>query len=526
MAKRLFISLLIGLLLLTTPSYVMAQSQNLPNPKKVGEGTEQSVLGKGDNGNNETPGEWFVGESPSNPLPNAPVLLFVPGLNNVAQIFWEEDGLYEAAYESGYETAFIQLYDAGGASADMWDNGKLLAEKIEEISAHFQGKPITIIAYSKGGVDTQAAVAYYGAWQYVDRILTLSSPHHGSELADLANSNWAGWLAELLGLRGEGTAAVETGYMEYFRSLTDEKPYAYVNDFYTFGGTDWGSMFSSTWFGGMYLSNYGDNDGVVTAVSTRLPKGEEVAIGNWNHTSIRSNVLFPVLEDYIFTESQPNKRYSFNPALEGKSATAEQYVYGSRLEKNKHEKHAFPIEETVDKVNIQLYTASPLGEVQLVDPNGKSYPVTQVAKQNGGFFAGATGYSIQVNHPVSGEWSLKMLSDQKNAYLLQGQFDKATKHQILLEAPLNRGVTNELPWKTNDAQVKDESIETVYTIVESGEQIPVMTGTIKGGSFNLSKELSSLKKNQAYNITIDIKGETISGSPFKRTVVDSVYLSE
>ncbi|NBJ68277.1 MULTISPECIES: hypothetical protein [Clostridia] len=525
MAKRLFLSLLTGLLLLTTPSYVMAQSQSLPNPKKVGVGTEQSILGKGNNGNNETPGEWFVGKSPANPVPNAPVLLFVPGLNNVAQIFWEENGLYEAAYESGYETTFIQLYDAGGASADMWDNGKLLAEKIEEISAHFQGKPITVIAYSKGGVDTQAAVAYYGAWQYVDRIITLSSPHHGSELADLANSNWAGWLAQLLGLRGEGTAAVETGYMEYFRSLTDERPYAYVNDFYTFGGTDWGSMFSPTWFGGIYLSNYGANDGVVTAVSTRLPKGEEVAIGNWNHNSIRSNVLFPVLEEYIFAESQPTKPHSFNAGLEVRPATIEQYVYGSGLEKNKHTKHAFPIEEAVDKVNIQLYTASPLDEVQLVDPNGKNYLVTQVAKQNAGFFVGATGYSIQVDQPMAGEWSLKMLSDQENAYLLLSQFDKATKQQILTESPLNRGITNELSWKMNEAQVKEESMEMVYTIVESGERIPVMTSTIKG-SFHLSKELSTLKKNQAYNITIDIKGETISGLPFKRTVVDSIYLSE
>ncbi|WP_077705631.1 esterase/lipase family protein [Virgibacillus dokdonensis] len=522
MAKRLFLSLLFGLLLLSTPSYAIAQSQSLSEAKQLHEETKGSAMGKGDNGNDETPGEWFVGETPTNPIPDAPLLLFVPGLNNVAQVFWEDGGLYEAAFEAGYETVFIQLHDAGGASADMWDNGKLLAEKITEISDQFQGKPITIIAYSKGGVDAQAAATYYGAWQYIDRIITLSSPHHGSELADLANSSWAGWLAELLGMRGEGTSAVETGYMEHFRSLTDEETYAYVNDYYTLGGTDWGSVFSSTWFGGMYLSSYGDNDGVVTTVSSRLPKGEEVAIGDWNHTSIRSNRIFPIIQDDVLQGNNPSRDYLIYKEQISKTAKTEQYVHGDALRNNKAEKHLFPIEDAIDKVNIQLYTANPLQRVELIDPNGKVYDDVQVTQQEGGFFAGATGYHIQINQPSAGEWSLKMRSEKKNAYLLHGQYDKAIQKQILSETQ-DRG--SDSKWKTNKKQVKEESIEVHYTIVESGQQIPVVTATSKGLPL-LSKEFSQLKKNRSYNITMDINGETISGSPFKRTVVDSVYLSE
>src|SRR5699024_11738385 len=102
----------------------------------------------------ETPGEWIEGDTPSSLKDDAPILVVVHGLNNVAQVFYQDNDMYETAFDAGYQTAFIQLHDAGGESADMWDNGELLAEKIDEISDHFDGKPITIVAYSKGGVDT------------------------------------------------------------------------------------------------------------------------------------------------------------------------------------------------------------------------------------------------------------------------------------------------------------------------------------------------------------------------------------
>src|SRR5699024_9922089 len=234
------------------------QKPQAPKPIFIDEQTSAfSVTGKPGNGNNETPGEWYAGETPPNLIPNAPVLLFVPGLNSAAQVFWEDNDMYQTAYDAGYQTAFIQLYDAGGASADMWQNGELLAAKIQEIAAHFDGKSITVIGHSKGGVDTQAALTYYGAEEYVENVITLSSPHHGSPLADLSYSSWAGWLADMIGSQGEGTYAMQMGYMENFRDETDERPLAYYNHYFTLGGKKWGPVFSSTWFGGTYLSQFG-----------------------------------------------------------------------------------------------------------------------------------------------------------------------------------------------------------------------------------------------------------------------------
>src|SRR5699024_6513147 len=108
------------------------QKSNVPALQVVGPHDKQAATRKGGNGNDEIPGEWYVGATPPNLIEDAPVLLCIPGLNNTAQVWWQNNNMYETAYEAGYLTAFVQLFDAGGASADMWDNGRLLAEKIQE----------------------------------------------------------------------------------------------------------------------------------------------------------------------------------------------------------------------------------------------------------------------------------------------------------------------------------------------------------------------------------------------------------
>ncbi|MDY0410552.1 hypothetical protein [Paracerasibacillus soli] len=52
----------------------------------------------------------------------------------------------------------------------------------------------------------------------------------------------------------------------------------------------------------MYLSTYGQNDGVVTVNSSRLPGGQELAVENWSHTNIRTGITLPIFEDYLASE--------------------------------------------------------------------------------------------------------------------------------------------------------------------------------------------------------------------------------
>lgn len=131
-------------------------------------------------GESFTPGEWFLGNTPPNVDLNKPPLVFVQGKNGNSTSWYgntEYHGLndmYTKAYEAGYQTVFVQLYDsAGKGSYSQYDNGKLLASMLKEISQHFHGKKLNIIAHSKGGPDTQAALVLHNAHPYVGRVFTL-----------------------------------------------------------------------------------------------------------------------------------------------------------------------------------------------------------------------------------------------------------------------------------------------------------------------------------------------------------------
>ncbi|TQS74918.1 alpha/beta hydrolase [Ornithinibacillus gellani] len=503
------------------------KEQVAAQPTVVGKG-KAGLYGKGGNGNDETPGEWYAGDTPPNLLPNAPILLFVPGLNNVAQIWWEENNMYQTAFDAGYQTAFVQLHDAGGESADMWDNGELLAEKINEIAAHFDHQPITIIAYSKGGVDTQTALTYFGVQDKVDQVITLSSPHHGSQLADLAYSFWAGWLADLIGMQGDGTYAMETGYMAHFRSITDPEPLASYHHYYTLGGTDWGSAFSSNWFGGMYLSSYGPNDGVVTTDSSKLPGAQELAIGDWNHTSIRTGVTFPVFENYLSSanvQKQASQRIIPVDTIEKNNHHANRWIHGGPLEITGMHEIEIPIEDQVQETKLQIMSAKPLTDFQLVNEDGQEVPVTVTSGQEmEGYFPNAYIYQVNIQQPASDELKLRFHSEKENAYLLVADYQAANqlsvKRATTLLGPMSGGIQYEL--KPESSGFDMDKWNVTYHVMESGNPASIKTWTMNGKA-GLTKHLTLAKEEEVYNITIDIEGKTTSGSTFKRTYIDTIY---
>ncbi|GLO67637.1 esterase/lipase family protein [Oceanobacillus kimchii] len=496
-------------------------ASEVDSPILVGESNKSVISGKVGNGNEETPGEWYAGSTPSNPIPNAPVILFVPGLNNVAQIFWEDNDMYQTVLDAGYQTAFVQLYDAGGASATMWDNGELLAGKIREISMHFD-RPVTVVAYSKGGVDTQTALTYYDAWQYVDNVITLSSPHHGSQLADLAYSSPAGWLADLLGAQGDGTYAMQMGYMENFRSEMDNKPFAYHNNYYTLGGTGWGSIFSSTWFGGMYLSQFGSNDGVVTSESSSLPEGNQLAVENWNHTSIRTGESFATFENYLMGNETVDSLVTPTKSAELTSNSNNQWISGGPLVGKKKATTTISVENDVDELALHLMTSNQLSNLKLIDPDGKEInPNVTTTDNKEGIFAGSISHMTFIEFPKAGDWKLELTSYQQDAFVLMVDYKTTEKiiHNSNVEFNANQKPTYHL--KVNSETVQENTLQATYHITESGTDNTKTYRTT--GKSILAEELSLENKNSVYNITIEINGLTKTGERFTRTIVDSVY---
>ena len=235
------------------------------------------VLVYGDGG----PGSVFVGDVPAG-SESKPVIVFVHGKSSSAEVWLQDNDMYQRAYSYGYRTAFVNL----GPESSMWDNGSLLHNLLNFISGYFSSSDLIVIAHSKGGIDTETAIFHYGN-SNVKQVITLSTPYWGSPLADLAYSWWVWWLAEILGLTTDATYVLQTGYMAWFRSITD--PLYDSNPVPTYSYSGWfdGTPFTWPWrdnyclsaicWGQWYLSwhggscSEGGNDGAVTYSSAHKP---------------------------------------------------------------------------------------------------------------------------------------------------------------------------------------------------------------------------------------------------------------
>ncbi len=519
------------------------------------------------------PGAWSAGQTPPNLSPDKPVLLFVHGLTSQAKIWYEDNDMYQYAYNNGYQTAFINMYDITGTPEDMWKDGELLAAKIKEISQRYGGKKIVIIAHSKGGVDTQAALVRYNAYPYVSRVITLSTPHHGSELADLAYSSWAGWLADLVGSQSPGTSSLQTSYMQYFRSEMDKDPDVNKVPFYTMSGDKWsGSGKASYTFGGAYLSVFGSNDGVVTTASAQLPGATLIRTGPWNHATVRTgSYTFDLFKSYIGTVSgaaasaapavsslaRPatvsasvyrdatvtGNVYGTTPAapqadgatssssVSGNHPSADAalpdghlYVRGGQSSGTASE--ALTVEDGVQSITLDWISNKPLRELQIIAPDGKRQQVSVETAKDDDIFKGAYHQIARLNQPVAGNWQVRGVSDGSGAYLMTAVYAASTSN-----ASLHTSVSSgTLDMKLETEGLRSERTTAKYTVDyydEDGKRIAPPTTSQRSliaGEMEASIATPTAGKPSSYVITTDISGVTAAGKPFKRTLIKSVYV--
>ena len=92
--------------------------------------------------------------------------------------------------------------------------GKYIAARIKEIVDETGCGKVNIIAHSKGGLDSRAAITLYGAAPYVASLTTVNTPHRGCQFADY-----------LLGKAPQGLKnAVASNYNAALRKLGDKNP--------------------------------------------------------------------------------------------------------------------------------------------------------------------------------------------------------------------------------------------------------------------------------------------------------------
>lgn len=221
----------------------------------------------------------YYGKTPPNSS-NKPVIVFVHGYASNAQVFFlGDDNMYADVYRDGYRSAYVSLTP----NDDMWTNGSMLATMIDQIKDHYSNAPLVLVGWSKGGVDIDAALVHFGANDQVSEVFTLSTPHYGTGIAELANSVLLSLVNIIFMQDNDATLSLQRGYMNYFRSITDNNPNNTV-PYTTIGG--WGNGPLNRLDipqGILHLMDgskaSGGNDGVVPYASSIRPGAKELFDG-------------------------------------------------------------------------------------------------------------------------------------------------------------------------------------------------------------------------------------------------------
>jgi pimeloyl-ACP methyl ester carboxylesterase len=462
----------------------------------------------------EAKGSWFPGREPAQVKPGSYPILFIHGINTTSETWWKENnGISELAYLGGYETAFIDL----SGTDDMWANGLLLAEKLREVY-NFFNKKVVIVAHSKGGVDAQTAIVYHGAADFVKRVITLSTPHHGSELADLAYSKWADWLTETLGSKSDAVFSLQKAYMEAYRKRTDEHKESGEIPFYTFSGTGWGGINSELFWSGLYLRRFGANDGAVTVKSSQLPYGRVVKVDDWTHKTIKQGEeIFPYVERLL------SKDADIIPESAGQASSKEEVRTsalhrGGAYKGNRNE--PFLVEDGVDEITVGWISCLRDTELKLTDPGGKTYTGFVTTGDATGFFPNAFHHSISISDPDCGKWVLESRNDKRETYLLNVLFANGELQQV--EEIFSGDVDSKsIGMKMNNVPSINKHVHVTH--------IPLKDkGNKKSFENPSSLDPGYLAQfgEGILNLTIEIKGTTGNGNEFERTVVKTLFVDQ
>ena len=71
------------------------------------------------------------------------------------------------------------------AWANYQENGKLLAEQVENVLRETGAEKVNLIGHSKGGIDARYAISKLGLANKVASLTTISTPHRGTSPADI-----------------------------------------------------------------------------------------------------------------------------------------------------------------------------------------------------------------------------------------------------------------------------------------------------------------------------------------------------
>jgi pimeloyl-ACP methyl ester carboxylesterase len=487
-------------------------------------------------------GSWFLGENPEKLDNKRPPIVFIHGIHGFPHDWWGEtryygeNEMYNLAHEQGYRTAFVQLYDKENGANDQWKNGKILSQMLAKIYKHF-GQKVNVVAHSKGGIDTQAALVYNDAYRYVNKVIMIASPQQGCYLADLAYSWYMGWLGDLLGVKDDGSFALQTAKMAEFRKETDSQENVKKNSYYTVSGTWWGPLGTALWLGGYYLYQFGDNDGMITEESTHLPYAEHIATLQADHDLIRKgSTLFPVIEPLLQSADSTTNSNVTPPGKEFHQDAApsqvEQYVNGGELKPGKRVDITVSVDSLMNEVLFNVMTKSPKVNVTLISPSGKTYTKASpvyLSSTGTDFFDKAAMQSYRIKKAEIGAWKVRLVSKEKDAFFLTSIFKGSSTYSVKLpyqsmkkEVPLEIRLNDIHHFDAKTMSVSMKVLESNHADIRTHSfEAQLQPSTIRG---HYCGHIQGVTKSGLYNVTIEIKGKTKEGIPYQRSIIRSVNI--
>jgi triacylglycerol esterase/lipase EstA (alpha/beta hydrolase family) len=117
------------------------------------------------------------GTDPVSPSRLGPVVV-VPGYGGGTELL---DGLLRAVKDRGREAVLVPPVD--GNTGDLDRQAARLAVAVEEVLDRTGARSVDVVGYSAGGVVARLWVRDHGGDDQARRVLTVGSPHHGTDLA-------------------------------------------------------------------------------------------------------------------------------------------------------------------------------------------------------------------------------------------------------------------------------------------------------------------------------------------------------
>jgi pimeloyl-ACP methyl ester carboxylesterase len=492
----------------------------------------------------------------------SPVLVFVHGLGGLASDWWvnvpglQVNDMYDQAYEAGYRTAFVNLNvnpDAPGCAVerrpakDMLYNGRVLSRQLDAIAQYYGVEQVDIVAHSKGGIDAQAAIVWWGAWRKARRVFTLGSPHQGSLVADLLWSPEGFWVSLILGERDDATFSLQTSSMRLFRTLTDVMPMDDGIRYYSGAGNFWNTPGTLYPLIGRWLQDQpggGDNDGVVTVASTSLPGAATLFLEPWNHSEVYvGRNAFPYIHR-ILSDREPGQHSVYLPlvisavpeaslalaASGGQIAMAQGTNQSPRpLESNfilrggllpGRMTERIPIEPEARSAQFLLLTTGSEGSAALQGPDGSRHPLQPIPPMSLDVLGSAFALGYGLSDPDPGEWTIEMEGPARAAYLLCVMLDSSLRVELegLPDVPILPGQEVRLAAR---AQVGTDPVPVSQLRLQTGASPSTTRAypTVARDGASLSHAFES---EGLYNISITVIGQTMGRAPFERTFIRSL----